>query len=67
MLRQWTSNQTNRYTSLPTFLRLVGALRELGAILFIENISSKMSLYIKGRSNKNLAYFFVIYQLILHP
>lgn len=28
MLRQWTSNQTNRYTSLPTFLRLVGALRE---------------------------------------
>lgn len=28
MLRQGTSNQTNRYTSLPTFLRLVGALRE---------------------------------------
>lgn len=28
MLRQWTSNQTNRYTSLPTFLRLEGALRE---------------------------------------
>lgn len=64
MLRQWTSNQTNRYTSLPTFLSVK---RKLGAILFIENISSKMSLYIKGRSNKNLAYFFVIYQLILHP